>query len=163
MPTMEEYAKQPREQRLKRLERTPEEVTAVIRGQSDAVLSWRPDPRNWAAKEVVCHLRDTEELFMLRFETIMAAEEPSVTVIDPDRWAQDRQYLRNDAGEAAAAFRKRRDESLAFLRKLDVDQWKRGAIHPVRGRFTIDDLASLMAAHDDNHVDQLKRAVEGRA
>jgi hypothetical protein len=33
----------------------------------------------------------------------------------------------------------------------------------VRGRFTIDDLASLMAAHDDNHLDQLKRALEGRA
>ena len=138
-------------------------MTTAIRGQSDAVLSRRPDARNWAAKEVVCHLRDIEELFMLRFETIMAADEPAVTVIDPDRWAQDRQYLRNDAGEAAAAFRKRREESLAFLRKLDVDQWARGAIHPVRGRFTINDLTSLMAAHDHTHVDQLKRALEARA
>ena len=100
---------------------------------------------------------------MLRFETIMAADEPTVTVIDPDRWARDRQYLRNDPREAAAAFRKRREESLAFLRKLEPDHWGRGAIHPVRGRFTIDDLASLMAAHDDNHLDQLKRALEGRA
>jgi hypothetical protein len=163
MPTMEEYAKQPREQRLQRLERTASELTAAIRGQSDAVLSRRPDARNWAAKEVVCHLRDTEELFMMRFETIMAADEPKVSAIDPDRWAQDRQYLRNDAAEAAAAFRKRRDESLTLLRKLDSDQWTRGAIHPVRGRFTIDDIVSLMAAHDDNHLDQLKRALEGRA
>ena len=163
MPTMEEYAKQPREQRLRRLERTADELTAAIRGQSEAALSRRPDARNWAAKEVVCHLRDTEELFMMRFETIMAADEPKVSAIDPDRWAQDRQYLKNDAGEAAAAFRKRRDESLTFLRKLDADQWTRGAIHPVRGRFTIDDLASLMAAHDDNHIDQVKRALEGRA
>ena len=100
---------------------------------------------------------------MLRFETIMAADEPKVVVIDPDRWAHDRQYLRNDAGEAAAAFRKRREEAVTFLRKLDADQWTRGAIHPARGRFTIDDLASLMAAHDDNHLDQLKRALEGRA
>ena len=163
MPTMEEYAKQPREQRLQRLECTASELTAAIRGQSDAVLSRRPDARNWAAKEVVCHLRDTEELFMMRFETIMAADEPKVSAIDPDRWAQDRQYLRNDAAEAAAAFRKRRDESLTLLRKLDSDQWTRGAIHPVRGRFTIDDIVSLMAAHDDNHLDQLKRALEGRA
>lgn len=163
MPTMEEYAKQPREQRLRRLERTAEELPAAIRGQSDVTLSRRPDARNWAAKEVVCHLRDTEELFMLRFQTIMATDEPRVVVIDPDRWAQDRQYLRNDSAEAAAAFRKRREESVAFLRKLDAEQWSRGAIHPERGRFTIDDLASLMAAHDDNHLDQLKRALEGRA
>ena len=163
MPTMEQYAKQPREQRLRRLERTADELTSALRGQSEAALSRRPDARNWAAKEVLCHLRDTEELFMMRFETIMAADEPRVAAIDPDRWAQDRQYLRNDAGEAAAAFRKRREESLAFLRKLDAGQWARGAVHPARGRFTIDDLASLMAAHDDNHLDQLKRALEGRA
>jgi len=163
MPTMEEYAKQPREQRLRRLERTADELASAIRGQSEATLARRPDGRNWAAKEVVCHLRDTEELFMLRFETIMAADEPKVAAIDPDRWAQDRQYLRNDAGDAAAAFRKRREESLAFLRKLDTAQWTRGAVHPVRGRFTIDDLASLMAAHDDTHLDQLRRALEGRA
>src|SRR5204863_1544200 len=66
MPTMEEYAKQPREQRLKRLERTADELAAAIAGQSDAALGKRPDAKNWAAKEVVSHLRDTEEFFMLR-------------------------------------------------------------------------------------------------
>src|SRR5688572_33442180 len=53
MPTMEEYAKQPREERLQRLERTAGELLAAIRGQSEtAALARRPDPRNWAAKEV---------------------------------------------------------------------------------------------------------------
>src|SRR5438093_9855512 len=63
MPTMEEYAKQPREQRLKRLERTADELPGAIRGQSDAALTRQPDDKNSAPKEVVCHLRDTEELF----------------------------------------------------------------------------------------------------
>ena len=163
MPSMEEYAKQPHEQRLRRLERTADELAVAIRGQSEAALSKRPDARNWAAKEVVCHLRDAEELFMIRFETIMAADEPKLTALDPDRWAQERQYLKNDAGEAVSAFRKRREESLAFFRKLEPDQWTRGGIHPIRGRFTLDDFATLMAWHDDNHLDQLKRALEGRA
>lgn len=163
MPTMEEYAKQPREQRLKRLERTADELVAAIRGQSDAALSKRPDAKSWAATEVVCHLRDAEELFMMRFETIMAADEPKLAALDPDRWAQERQYSRNDAREAVSAFRKRREETLAFFRKLESDQWRRGGTHPVRGRFTIDDFATLMAWHDDNHLDQLKRALEGRA
>ena len=75
-----------------------------------ATLARRPDANNWAAKEIVRHLRDTEE----------------------------RQYLRNDATEAAAAFRRRRQESLAFLRKLTPEQWSRG------------------------HLDQLKRALDGK-
>jgi hypothetical protein len=28
---------------------------------------------------------------------------------------------------------------------------------------TVDDFVTLMAWHDDNHLDQLKRALEGRA
>jgi hypothetical protein len=162
MPTLEEYAKQPREQRLARLAHTPDELLAAIRGHSDATLSRRPDATNWAAKEVVCHLRDAEELFMIRFETILGSDEPKLTALDPDRWARERQYLRNDTLEAVAAFRKRREESLAFLRKLEPEQWSRGGIHPVRGRLTIDDFATLMAWHDDNHLDQLRRALEGR-
>jgi uncharacterized damage-inducible protein DinB len=163
MPTMEEYAKQPREQRLKRLERTADELTGAIAGQSDAALSKRPDAKNWAAREVVCHLRDTEEFFMLRFATIMAVDNPPLAPPDPDRWADERQYLRNDATEAARAFRKRREETLAFLRNLAPAEWERGGTHAVRGKVTIDAFVTLMAWHDDNHLDQLRRALEGKA
>ncbi len=163
MPTMEEYAKQPLAQRLARMERTADELAEAIKGQSDAVLARRPDVKNWAAKEVLCHLRDTEESFMVRFDSMMAMDDPKLLAANPERWAEERQYLRNLASEALAAFRKRRQESLAFLRKCTPEQLQRGGIHATRGRMTIDDFATLMAWHDDNHLDQLKRALEGRA
>jgi len=181
--TREEYAKQPLEQRLERIERTSGELVALIHGQSDADLSRRPDRKNWAAKEIVCHLRDIEELFMVRFQTMLAMDEPKFLVlgamppnpaewgiggrvrpaIDPDRWAEERQYLRNDTGDALVAFRSRREESLAFLRQLTPALWQRGSVHVTLGRLTYGDWVALMAAHDDNHLNQLKRALEGRA
>src|SRR5207244_11402935 len=94
MPSMDEYAKAPVAVRLKRLERTPAELAGAVRGQSEAALARRPDPK-------------------LSFD-------PAT----PDRWAEERQYLRNDVAAALAAFRKRRE---------------------------------------DNHLDQLRRAPEGRA
>jgi uncharacterized damage-inducible protein DinB len=163
MPTIEEYAKQPVAERLKRLEGTADDLGATIRGQNDAALSRRPDAKNWAAKEVICHLRDTEESFMGRFEQIAAMDDLKLLPANPDRWAEERQYLRNDASAALAAFRKRREESLAYLRTLAPEGWKRGGVHPQRGRMTIDDFVTLIAWHDDNHLDQLKRALEGRA
>lgn len=166
MPTMEEVAQQPREQRLARLPRTADDLAQAIGGQSDAVLSRRPDAKNWAAKEVVCHLRDTEELFMGRFALVMSMDDPKFPPMNPDapdRWAEERQYLRNDATEALAAFRKRRGETLAFLGGLTADGWTRGGTHPARGRMTVDDFVTLIAWHDDNHLDQLKRALAGRA
>jgi uncharacterized damage-inducible protein DinB len=163
MPSMEEYATQPREQRLQRLARTADELATAIEGQSDAVLSRRPDARNWAAKEVVCHLRDAEESFGSRFEQVLAMDgDPRLTGSSADRIAEERQYLRNDAGEALAAFRRRRQETLEFFRKLTPAQWDRGAVHPVRGRISLDGFLALMAWHDDNHLDQLRRALDGR-
>jgi hypothetical protein len=173
----------PLEQRLERIERTSDELGGLIRGQSDTVLSRRPDGKNWAAKEIVCHLRDIEELFMVRFQTMLAMDDPKFLVlgtmppnpaewgiggpvkpaIDPDRWAEERQYLKNDTGPAFAAFRQRRDETLAFLGHLTPEQWRRGSRHVTLGRVTYGDWVALMAAHDDNHLGQLKRALEGRA
>lgn len=163
MLTMEDYARQTPEQRLERASRTADELAAAVRGKDDAVLSKRPDGKNWAAKEVICHLRDTEESFMARFDVIMAMDDPKFAAANADRWAEERQYLRNDVTEALAAFRKRREETLRFLRGLKGDQWKRGGIHAVRGRMTVDDFLSLIAWHDDNHQAQLERALDGRA
>jgi len=163
MPTMDEVAKQPKEERLARMQRSADDFAAALKGQSEAAVSKRPDAKNWAAKEVVCHLRDTEALFMERFQLIMAMNDPTLIGPDPDRWAEERQYLRNDVTQALAAFRTRREETLAFMRKLSPADWNRGGIHAVRGRLTLDAFATLMAWHDDNRLDQLRRALDGRA
>ena len=161
MATMEEYAKQPTARRLQRLERTADELSAAIKGQSAAALGKRPDEKNWAGVEVICHLRDAEESFGGRFQMFLAMEDVKLLPMDVDRLATDRQYLRCDAGESVEAFRKRRAENLETFRTLTPDQWKRGGTHPQRGRMTFDDFLSLMAWHDDNHLDQLKRALSG--
>jgi hypothetical protein len=164
MLTIEDYAKQPREQRMLRLTRTADEFSAAIKGQSDAVLARRPDGKNWAAKEVVCHMRDTEEVFGARIEQILAMDvDPKLIATNPDRWAEERQYLTNDADRALTALRQRRAETLETFGKLTPAEWEKGGLHSVAGRITLDGFLSIMAWHDDNHLDQLTRALQGRA
>ena len=167
MPTREDVAKQPWEQRLGRMSLTADDPAAAIRGQREAVLARRPDAKNWAANEVICHLRDIEEVYFVRIHAILLNDEPKIYA-DPsgaaaDRFAEDRQYLRNDAVQALAAFRRRREESLALLRSLTPEQQQRGCLHPTRGRITIDAIVTMLTWHDDNHLDQLRRALEGKA
>ena len=150
------------DEQLARMERTVNDYAAVVKNVSDAQLTKRPDPKNWSAKEVICHVRDTEESFMMRFLSIMAMDDPKFLPVEPDRWAVERQYQRNDVQEALAALRTRREETLRFLRGLKPEQWERGGIHATRGRMTIKDFVELMAWHDDNHLDQLKRALDGK-
>ena len=149
------------EEMMAQMEKAPEEFAVLIRGKDDKLLSKRPDGKNWAAKEIICHLRDTDELFMGRFQAILTMDEPRFSPADADRWAEDRQYLRNDVQEALSAFRKRRGENLKFLRGLKPEQWERAGIHATRGRETLRDWVTLMASHDLNHLEQLKRGLAG--
>ena len=182
MATRAEYAGQPLAARLDRLARAPHDLATAIAGSDDGLLSRRPDGKNWSATEIVCHLRDIEELCLLRFRMMLAMDSPKVPVvgarpknpeewglvgdempIDPDRWAEERQYLRCDTTDALSAFRRRRQDSVDFLRRLGPAAWTRACIHPALGRVTFDDWTALMPVHDDNHLDQLRRAVDGRA
>ena len=150
------------EEQMARMDRTGAEFRAAIEGVPDHLLAKRPDDKNWSALEVLCHVRDTEESFMARFQIIMAMDEPKFMPAEPDRWASDRQYLRNDPREALEAFAVRREESMRFLRALRPEHMERGGLHPTRGRMTIADFVGLIAGHDDNHLEQLKRALSGK-
>jgi DinB superfamily len=163
MPSIEEYAQRPRAERLARIARTPAELEDAVRGAPAAGLGRRPAPSSWAATEVICHLRDNEEWFLERMRLVVAMDLPVFVATNPDRWAEERQYLTNDAALALAAFSRRRGETLAFLGPLAPDAWSRAGRHvDSRGRRTIDEFLSVMAWHDDNHLDQLRRALAGR-
>jgi hypothetical protein len=181
MATRDEYLAQSLADRLARLERTPDEVGEAIDGHSEEALARRAAD-GWAAKEVVCHLRDVEELTILRYHTMLVMDDPKVFVVgappadpaawgiggpvpfplDPQRWADDRQYLANDTARALDAFRRRRSEVLAFLDALPPEQWQRASIHPERGRVTFAEWTAGIASHDDAHLDQLRRALAPR-
>jgi len=111
MATREEYAGLPLVDRLARLTRTPSDLDSVVHGHSAADLARRPDAKSWSVTEILCHLRDIEELCMLRFRTMLAIDDPKVMIagakvpdptewglrggelaIDPERWVEERQY-----------------------------------------------------------------------
>ena len=161
--TVEDWASVTLEERLARLERTPGELARLMRGQSDAALSRRPASDAWSAKEVICHVRDAEEHLGGWMRLILAMDNPMlIEVSTAARWAEDRQYQRQHAGAAWDAFGRLRDETLALVRGLTAAELERAGSHPRRGRMTPNDLVTLLAWHDDNHVDQLRHALGGR-
>jgi uncharacterized damage-inducible protein DinB len=149
-------------ERLVRMARTADDLAAAVAGHSQAALTARPSAEAWSATEVVCHLRDIEEFYLGRIKLILANQEPTLVLLDPDRWAKDRQYRRNDLAEALATFREARAETLAFLAGLAADQWERRATHPIRGPITVRNIVHSMAKHDQVHLAQLERAIAGQ-
>jgi uncharacterized damage-inducible protein DinB len=156
MPTVQEQ--------LSRMQRTADDLSAALRGQPEAAVAGRPAETAWAAKEIICHLRDTEDLFLNRFQAILAENEPKLSgPPENERMATERGYLKDDAQKALETFRAKRQANLRFLQGLTPAQLERGGLHPTRGRMTVKDFVAVMASHDDAHLDQLKRALDGKA
>jgi hypothetical protein len=97
MPTVEEVAKQPLEQRLGHMSRTAEDLAAAIRGQNEAALV-RPDGKNWAANEIICHLRDSEGVFFARALLRLSSSGVAEITVD-NRRAVERKLSRLPHGQ----------------------------------------------------------------
>src|SRR4029453_15448837 len=73
------------EERLARMERTGAAPAAAIRGVPEAALAKRPGRQSWCATEVVCHLRDTEEVFLAFFQAMLDLDGPVSSAGEADR------------------------------------------------------------------------------
>ena len=163
MLTKEDVAQMPRAERLERLGRTGHELDAAIADRPEAcfaaVRTRRTGrPRRSCATSVTPRSSSCSDSRRWRRPTSRRW-----CPADPERWAEDRQYIRSDAAEAGRAFRRRREECLAHLRGLSDAQWSRAGLHPTFGRMTVEDVVNLMVWHDANHLDQLHRAMRGEA
>jgi hypothetical protein len=57
-------------------------------------------------------------------------------------------------------FRLLREANLRMLARLTSEEWQRSGMHAERVRFTVEELARHMAAHDVNHIDQVRNLLE---
>ena len=162
MTPLEEWARRPRSVRLARLGRTADDLASALRGVDPAILTRRPDGKNWAPIEVLCHLRDAEASFLDRLRQVMTTDEPRFPTINPNQVAEERHYLEQPVGAALEAFHRHRDATLVFFAARTEGDWARaGHQMDSRGRRTIDDFLGVMALHDENHLAQLARALRG--
>ncbi len=148
---------------IAQLEKAADNYAAALEGSPPDALTRRPDEKNWAPVEIICHIRDVEESYLGRFKAILEVEGFKFQTAEADRWAEERQYLRNDALQALSAFRARRKDTIEFLKTLESEQLERTGIHPRLGRKNLAELAEGLSGHDANHLDQLKRSLAGQA
>src|SRR5260370_10153675 len=72
------------EEQIARMAHTADDFAAAIKGVSDAALTRRPDDKSWSAKETLRHVRDIEESFNARFQSIMEMAHPPFTPAHPN-------------------------------------------------------------------------------
>jgi hypothetical protein len=147
---------------LFRLETFAANVKAIPTEQESIQWQDRPFPDQWSLTMIMCHLRDVEqEVYHLRFRNLIAEENAFLPGASPDEWAEERGYATQDGREALEAFLSARKVTLAMLKGLSAEIWKRKGQHTFFGPTSMHELVYLAVRHDDLHWEQIRNLLIG--
>ncbi len=136
-------------------------LALLIHSVPVAKLKAAPAPGKWSVTEILMHLAEDELTSTWRYRQMLQHDAPELSGFDQDLWARLSDYASWDPQDALAMFRLLREANLKMFANLTSEQWDRHGIHTERGKITIRDLCRHMAAHDINHIEQIRRILEG--
>jgi hypothetical protein len=138
-------------------EEMPAILAGLIRGVPQAKLAKSPSPGKWSVGEILAHLAEDELTSSWRYRQMLEHDGVALAGFDQDLWAKLGNYSTWEPHESLQMFRLLREANLRMLRALSKEQWQRSGVHAERGEITVCDLASHMAGHDRNHLDQIRK------
>ena len=136
---------------------TPGELVRLLTGASRVVLTTRPAPGKWSVLEIVAHLADAELALSWRIRNAIAAPGVALAWWDESVWAERLDYQSIPWRASVGRFKALRLANLALLRSLPPTAWDACyGTHAIRGRQSVRDFVTLEAAHDLNHLRQIR-------
>jgi hypothetical protein len=149
-----------RTESLTALAERPERIAELTAGLTRAQLRARTGDNEWAAVELLAHLRCCSDAWGEAISTILAEDHPTIVAVNPRALLRDCDYARRPFAASLAAYSDQRAGLLAVLRGLDARQWRRAAT--IRGagaplERTVHDYASRLAVHERGHDRQFAR------
>jgi len=135
----------------------PAAIAQLLQNIPPARLNESPAPGKWSITQIIMHLAEDELTSTWRYRQMLEHDTPPLLGFDQDLWAGLSDYASWDPQEALAMFRLLREANLKMFAQLTPEQWKRGGVHAERGKLTVRSLCRHMAAHDINHIEQIRR------
>lgn len=108
----------------------------------------------WTARQILCHLADTELVFAFRLRQTLAETHHVIQPFDQDAWAT--RYGHCEVNTALELFSVVRGWNVALIRSVAPEEYAKPLAHPERGEMTLKTLVETMAGHDLNHLRQLE-------
>jgi hypothetical protein len=133
---------------------TPAQLSALAATLGPEGLKNCPAPGKWTAREILCHLADTEVAFAFRLRQALAERHHIIQPFDQDRWAEG--YANYSAEAALEVFSALRRWNIVLIESTAAEAFSKPVSHPERGQMTFQTIVDTMAGHDLNHRRQLE-------
>lgn len=141
----------------------PHAIARLIENTAPEALKRPPAPGKWSAAAIIMHLAEDELVSSWRYRQMLEYDDPQLPGFDQDLWASLGDYASCEPAEALQLFRMLREANLRMFARLSLEQWQRCGTHGERGKLTVRDLCQHVAAHDINHIEQIRRIVASAA
>ncbi len=141
---------------LETLAGAPAALATALKGVANEALRRRPASGKWSMIENAAHVRDIERVYQARFSKMAFGDRPAFWMLENDRAAAVLRYGDADPGAVLREFRRLREETLVLLRALPHQAWRRTGLHPTRGELTVEQLAGVLAGHDERHLEKIR-------
>jgi hypothetical protein len=141
---------------LERFRRGAELLAIATTGAAGTELDFKPAPDKWSVRQVVCHLADTEAVYVMRLRLVLAEDNPTFQRFDGDAWAERLDYGRRKISHALETFRRLRADNYDLLKEMPEEAFARPCTHTEVGPWTLRDLVLNCSEHLEDHVKQIQ-------
>lgn len=142
---------------LQALASTPADIQRLIRQLDAPAAEWKVSAEAWSSADVVSHLTDVEQAYLVRLQRVLAEEEPAVPYIHPNAPSR---APGTSLSQLVEYFIRARETTLELLRRLTPGEWQRTAIHETKGRMSLRFLVQDLVDHDIEHTNQLVEIIQ---
>lgn len=143
---------------IETLTATSETLAGLLRGVDEAqARAATGGDEEWSVVEVMCHLRDGEEIGLARMQAMRDQDNPQIIGFDQNGLARERKYAEDNLANALAEFVRLRAIYVAELTALTPEQWERPGHHNEIGDLNIVTHAAHRTFHDAIHCAQIAR------
>jgi hypothetical protein len=150
---------------IDRLRIQASDVHRLTENLSEAQLAKRVIPDHWSLKELVCHIRRVQQVFIHdRLDAMLAADNPELVAYYPEDDDAFAGLLKRSTDEAIAGYLEERQRLIGRLEALSLTEWHRSGRHPVYVESDVYSLAEYCVHHEAHHIYQMfqRRALIGR-
>lgn len=151
-------------QYLQILAATPQRIASASAGRTDAELHVGSDEKRWSANEILAHLRACMDVWGKDIRRMLTEETPRWRYLSPRTWMRKTDYAEQPFQESLAVFVTEREELLALLADLPLEDWSRAAIVNQNGKErqqTVFTRVRQMAMHEVGHCEQIEELLKG--
>lgn len=135
----------------------PQLVKDAVKGLTPEQLHARPIAGKWSIHEVVCHLADTEILYVDRMKRVIAEDKPTLLGMDPDLHVPALARREREISEELLVIELLRSQMSRILRTLAPEEFQRVGMHSEAGPLTLQALLARVVEHVPHHVEFIRQ------